>query len=204
MRIGIIGIGCLTLELAFRSVVSGFEVVIYHPRGSRLMGDIIEKMGSKAQCGSLAEVCSAELVLLFAPKQDLQELIQNMPDMSGKTIVHTSGLIFDPQSLLSGIINAMTYKTTASMLPKAHVVKLFNPVQLNPNASPFRERGREEIFFIAENKEAGNCAAVFLRKLNFAPIDLAGRLHLHGAAASQKMSIGPLWTDPFKNRRNKY
>lgn len=130
MKIGIIGIGSLTLDLAFRSAQAGYNIVVNNPSGNSLVKEVIEKMRPNVKLGSLEQAAAAEIILLFIPKDDLENLIQNLPDLSGKLIVHTSSVIFDYQSFSSGVTNATTYKTTASLLPEAHVVKLFKPLNL--------------------------------------------------------------------------
>lgn len=176
MRIGIIGIGRFTLEIARRAYHAGYEVIIHNPSGNSLIRDVTEKIGPEIKLASLGETASAEIILLFVPKESLKKVIDNLPDMTGKIIVHTSTLIFDPQSLFSGITNAMTYKITASLLPKAHVVKLFSPIDLNKKSTDFKEEMKEEIFFIADHADSKHCTLTFLKKLKYTPIDLSGRL----------------------------
>ncbi|KAF2508304.1 NAD(P)-binding domain-containing protein [Flavobacterium foetidum] len=173
MKIGIIGIGTLTLELARRATQAGYQVIINNPRGNGLVRETVEKLGQNAELASLEKATEGEILLLFIPKDDLQSVLQNMPDTTGKIIVHTSSLIFNPQSLLSGITNALTYKITAELLPKAHVVKLFNPVKLEKHTSTVQ---KDEIFFIAEHSESKLRIQNFLKSLNFSALDLSRRL----------------------------
>ncbi|CAM3379358.1 NAD(P)-binding domain-containing protein [Flavobacterium chungbukense] len=186
MRIGIIGIGSLTMELAFRSVRAGYKVKIHNPRGNSLVRDVFEKMGSNIQLSSMEQASDTEIVILFVPKEDLQQVILSMPDMSGKLIVHTSSLIFNPKLLLSGITNSMTYKTTASMLPEAHIVKLFNPVNLKRNTLINHNKDDKKIFFTGDHKDSRNCLRAFLKNIHFSPIDISGRLHLHNNGMNSK------------------
>ena len=186
MKIGIIGIGSLTLEMAVRSARAGYKIIVHNPRGNSLVRETAAKMGSNAALGTLEKAAAADIILLFLPKDDLECVLQKLPDMSGKIILHTSGLIFDPRSLLSGITHAMTYKITASLLPRAHIVKLFNPIDLKPDCKCKAHRNREEIFYIAGHKASGNCTRNFLKTLNFTPIDLTGRLHVQNSAMKLK------------------
>ncbi|MCV2484794.1 NAD(P)-binding domain-containing protein [Flavobacterium sp. SH_e] len=133
MKIGVIGISSLTLELACRASEAGYEVIINNPRGGSLIKEAVKKIEPNARIGTLEEAASAEIVLLFLAKDDLENVIQSLPDMTGKIVVHTSGLIFDPHLLLSGITNAMTYKITASLLPQAHVVNCSIQSNLSQN-----------------------------------------------------------------------
>ncbi|MCP2029703.1 putative dinucleotide-binding enzyme [Flavobacterium sp. HSC-32F16] len=178
MSIGIIGIGSFTLEIARRAYQAGYDVIIHNPRGNSLIRDVTEKIGPEIKLVSLGEAAQAEIILLFIPKDELKKVIDNLPDMTGKIIVHTSTLIFDPQSLFSGIKNAMTYKITASLLPNAHIIKLFSPIDLNKKSDDSHNKKREEIFFIADHADSKYTILLFLKKLLYTPIDLSGRLKL--------------------------
>lgn len=179
MKIGIIGIGSLTLELANRSALAGYEVMVNNPRGNSLVRDTIAKIGANIKLVSLHETASADIIILFVPKDNLESVIRNLPDMTGKIILHTSGLIFNPKSLLSGISNAFTYQITASLLPSAHVVKLFHPVSLEPKKGLFPEK-KDEIFYIASHADSKHAVRIFFKKLDFSAINLSGRLHAVG------------------------
>lgn len=191
MKIGIIGISSLTLELALRSAEVGYKVKIYNPKGNNLIRDVTQKMGSNIQLSSLEEAADTEIVLLFIAKDDLERIIQTLPDMAGKIIIHTSSLIFDPRSLLSSITNAMTYKITASLVPEAHIVKLFNPVNLKVKNDHLDCSGKDKIFFIADHRSSRNHVRDFLKKINFSPIDLSSNLHLQNTAFNLKSIINP-------------
>ncbi|MEZ0130879.1 hypothetical protein AB9T88_14390 [Flavobacterium sp. LBUM151] len=115
--------------------------------------------------------------------------------MSGKVIIYTSSLIFDPRSLLSSITNAMTYKITASLMPEAHVVKLFNPVNLKANNDGLHCDGKDEIFFIADHRGSRNHVRAFLKKINFSTIDLSSNLRLQNTVFNLKLN-------PNKNNLN--
>ncbi|WP_289661135.1 NADPH-dependent F420 reductase [Flavobacterium panacagri] len=202
MKIGIIGISSLTLELACRAAQAGYEVIINNPRGGSLIKEVVKTMGNKARIGTLEESADAEIVILFLPKDDLENVLKSLPDMSGKIVVHTSGLIFDPHLLLSGITNAMTYKITASLLPEAHVVKLFNPIETKPRQIPATQENREDIFYIADDTNSRNVIRTFLKKLHYLPIDLSARFHLYNKGLNLKNFVNPLAVRPLKNSPN--
>lgn len=191
MKIGIIGISALTLELVFRSAKAGYKVKICNPKGNNLMKDATQKMGSNIQLSSLEEAADTEIVLLFIAKDDLERIIQTLPDISGKVIIHTSSLIFEPQSLFSSITNAMTYKITASLVPEAHVVKLFNLVNLKAKNNHPNCSSKDEIFYIADHRGSRNHVRDFLNKINFSPIDLSSNLRLQNTALNLKSIINP-------------
>lgn len=196
MRIGIIGIGSLTLELAIRSAGAGYKIILHNPRGNSLVRQAVAKMGSNAALDTLGQAAAADIIVLFLPKDNLESVVKKLPDMSGKIILHTSGLIFNPRYLLSGITQAMTYKITASLLPEAHIVKLFNPIDLKSYSKCTAHTNREKIFFISDHKASGDCTRNFLKTLNFKPIDLTGRLHMQNTAMQLK-SLMPPRRGPF-------
>jgi len=202
ISIGIIGISSLTLDLAFRSAQAGYQVKIYNPKGNSLIREVTQKMAPNARLSSLEQAADTQIVLLFTAKEDLETILQALPDMSGKLIIHTSSLIFDPLKLLSSITNALTYKITASLLPKAHVVKLFNPVNLKAKNNSMNCNDKDEIFFIADHRDSRNQVRDFLKKINFSPIDLSGRLHLGNTAFNLKSIVNPIKSNPFKNNVN--
>ncbi len=191
MKIGIIGIGSLTLELAVRSAGAGYTITIHNPRGNSLIRESVKTMGAAASLGTLEQAAAADIILLFLPKDDLESVLPNLPDMSGKIIVHTSSLIFDPGTLLSGITHAMTYSITASLIPEAHIVKLFTPVSLKPAAKTTEHKNRQELFFISGHKASGNGIRNFLKTLDFLPIDLTGRLQVQNTAVNLKSKSAP-------------
>jgi predicted dinucleotide-binding enzyme len=202
MNIGIIGISSLTLEMAFRSAQAGCQVKIYNPKGNSLIREVTQKMAPNAQLCSLEQAADTQIVLLFIAKDDLQNILQTLPDMSGKIILHTSSLIFDPLTLLSSITSALTYKITASLVPRAHVVKLFNPVNLKAKSSCTNCGDKDEIFFIADHRDSRNQVLDYLKKINFSPIDLSGRLHPQNTAFNLNSLTNPIKINPFKINLN--
>lgn len=193
MKIGIIGIGSLTLELARRSALAGYEVMVNNPRGNSLVRDTIAKIETNIRLASLEETASGDIIILFVAKDNLESVIRNLPDMSGKIILYTSGLVFNPESLLSGISNALTYQIAASMLPAAHVVKLFHPVSLEPKKGLSQEK-KDEIFYIASHPGSKHAVRIFLKKLDFSAINLSGRLHAVGV--DMNSGITPVMIQP--------
>lgn len=191
MKIGIIGIGSLTLELTRRAAQAGYQVIVHNPRGNSLIRDSISKMGANIELGSLHKTAYADLVVLFVPKSDLEEVIGNLPDMTGKIVVHTSSLIFNPQTLLTGLTYAMTYKITAALLPAVHVVKLLKPIKLETNI-PDSFNNRQEIFFIADHPDSRQAVKTFLNKLYFTAIDLSSRLQLQNLGHTDNTSLNAL------------
>lgn len=176
MKIGIIGIGCLTLELIQRAVQAGCQIVVNNPRGNSLVRDSISGMGADIEFGPIEKAANTDLVILFVPKSDLEDVIGSLPDMAGKTVIHTSNLMFDRQTLFTGIASAMTYKTTAALLPTAYVVKLLKPI--NRELGITSSDNSSKLYFIADHPYSKQAIEFFLKSLDFAAIDLSARLQI--------------------------
>lgn len=175
MKIGIIGIGSLTLELAQRASFAGYEILIHHPRGNSFIQQTTESIRN-AKLVSLQEAAMGDVIILFVPREDLEKTIGMLPDMTGKIIIHTSGLIFNPKLLVSSITSALTFQITASLLPKAYVVKLFSPVMLQPQKTSLLTKNKDEIYFAGDHTPSKNTVKTFLKDLGFDPFDLSSRL----------------------------
>ena len=185
MKIGIIGIGSLTLELAQRASYAGYEVLINHPRGNSFIQQITEDI-TNTRLVSLQEAASGDIVILFVPREDLEKTIGLLPDMDDKIIIHTSGLIFNPKLLVSSITSALTFQITASLLPKAHVVKLFSPVMLQPQKTSLLTKKKDEIYFAGSHVPSKNSIKTFLKDLGFDPFDLSSRIKSQKSVLLQK------------------
>lgn len=189
MEIGIIGIGTLTLEVARRATKAGYSVIINNPKGNALIRDILPTIGTTVILDTIEKASAADIVFLFTSKEDLQKVLQNLPDMTGKIVIHTSSLIYDPSSLLKGISNAMTYTTTASLLPTAHVIKIFNPIQLDDKTS-LAQKGKDSLFLISDHKESKRSIKTFLNTLNYSVVDVSSRFKQHSEVVSLFLHTG--------------
>ncbi|MBJ2125914.1 NAD(P)-binding domain-containing protein [Flavobacterium sp. IB48] len=193
MKIGIIGIGSLTLELAQRATSTGYEVLINHPRGNSLIQETVNQTIKGAKLVSLEEAASTDITILFVPRESLEHTISRLPDMSGKIILHTSGLIFNPKLLVSSVTSSLTYQITASLLPEANVVKLFNPVVLNQRKTALLTEKKDDIYFAGENELSKNKIKTFLNNLEFQPIDLSVKLKLQSALIKENNTLINHW-----------
>jgi len=193
MKIGIIGIGSLTLELAQRATSTGYEVLINHPRGNSLIQETVKQSIQNAKLVSLDEAASTDITILFVPRESLEYTISQLPDMSGKIILHTSGLIFNPKLLVSSVTSSLTYQITASLLPDANVIKLFNPVVLNQRKTAILNEKKDEIYFAGEHEPSKNKIRTFLKNLEFQPIDLSVKLKVQSALIRENTTLLHSW-----------
>ncbi|TDO73333.1 hypothetical protein EV143_106276 [Flavobacterium chryseum] len=177
MKIGIIGTGFITLDLAHRAAESGHEVLISNPRGTSTLKEIAQKMGNNVKLVTTQEAAGAEIIILFIPREDLEVSIDNLPDMTGKTILHTNNPIFNLKSFLSTASGQSSCDLVTSLLPAAHVVKIFNAIEPTSSQNNKKIEERPKIFYAGENRKAKNNVKVFLETLNFSGVDLAGYMN---------------------------
>ncbi|WP_456311855.1 NADPH-dependent F420 reductase [Pseudomonas shirazensis] len=174
MKIGIIGAGFITMDFAHRAAESGHEVLISNPRGTNTLKEIAQKMGRNVKLVSTHEAANAEIIILFIPREDLKTSIDNLPDMSGKTVLHTNNPIINLQSFLSTVSGQSSCDIVTCLLPDAHVIKIFNTIEPPVALVSKKHQERPRIFYAGENRKAKNNVKVFLETLNFSGVDLAG------------------------------
>jgi predicted dinucleotide-binding enzyme len=126
MQIGIIGVGSISLNFAQRAAKSGHEVLISNIGNNSPLKEIVRQMGSNAKLVSTTQAATAGLIILFSPSQELETLLKNLPDMSEKTIMHTSNPIFNLNSFATALKPDFFSLTMASLMPAADIVKIYN------------------------------------------------------------------------------
>lgn len=173
MRIGIIGIGSITMDLAYRAVKAGHKILISNPRGNNITKSIMQKMGDNVKTGSIHEAALAQILIVFVTKVDLEELINQLPDMSGKIILHTNNPLFHKKCFSSLEDPKSSSEILTSLLPRANIVKIFNPLEPIKLSSNQESQDKIEVFFTGKNQMAKNIAKLFLETLNLAPVDIA-------------------------------
>lgn len=173
MKLGIIGIGNMTLDFANRASMSGYEVLISHIRNNKVLDDAVERIGSNVKCVSINEMAKAEIIVLFIARDDIEALVRDLPDMTEKIILHTNNTIFNLALLESKSQKKSSYDILASLLPTSHVVKVFNVVE-PMIILPHRDNNlkKNEIFYSAFNIHVINYVRIFLESLNFIGYDI--------------------------------
>ena len=171
MKVGIIGIGNITLELAHRSARSGYEVLISNPRGTSTFKDLVHQMDGNIKLVSTNQAAAAELIILFLNRDDMEKELQMLPDMKGKIILHTNNPIFNLDTILHITSGQSSSQVVASLLPNSHIVRLFNPLH-GLTISEDHNKDKIKIFFTAQNHKIKNHVKIYLDTLNFTGIDL--------------------------------
>ena len=173
MKVGIIGAGSVTLDFADRAAKSGHEVLISNPRGIHTLKEVVLKMGSNVKLASTQEAAAAEIIILFLSREDLEVSISNLPDMEGKIILHTNNPIFNLESFSPSSEPKSSSEIVAELLPKEHIVKIFNTIGAVIVTPEKEAENKTKIFFSVANQKVKNSVKAFLETLNFSGIDLA-------------------------------
>lgn len=172
MRIGIIGVCNVTLDFANRAAKSGHEVLINNPRCNGSLKPIVQRMGDKVKLVTKDKALKANMLILFIPREELDTFLYDLPDMTEKILLHTNNPFFDADSLVSNLETKSSSEIIASVLPAAHVVKVFNVLQPIKHLPQNQCDNGNEIFYMGSNRQAKNKVKSFLKTLNFSGCDL--------------------------------
>lgn len=134
MKIGFIGFGVLGSELVGRTCSSGHTVLINNPSGNSIIEEAVQKIGTGIKIVSLQEVATAEIIVLFIPLENLHDLVNNLPDMTRKIIIHTGNVFFNT-TLPYLIAETESFKKLASLFPLARCIQLFIPYEFEASNS---------------------------------------------------------------------
>ncbi|MNQ25343.1 NADP oxidoreductase coenzyme F420-dependent [compost metagenome] len=170
--IGIIGVGSVTMDFAHRAAKSGYKVLISDPLGTRTFKEIAQKMGSNVKLVSIDEATIAQIIVLFISRQNLEMSIRKLPDMSGKIILHTNNPIFNEQYFLDNKDSKSSCEIIASLLPRAHIIKLFNILSSRVNLLNEQNQDKNVLFFSGKNQMINDNVKAFLETLNLSGIDI--------------------------------
>lgn len=163
----------MTLDIAKRAANSGHEVLISQSRCIESLKPIVEKMGDKVKLVTKEKAFNAKIIVLFISRQELNGFFEGLPDMSDKIILHTNNPFFNIASLRSPIAEVQSSsEIITSLLPNAHVVKIFHLLEPELVLSKCQSQSGNEIFYTGTNQKAKNKVKSFLKTLNLSACDL--------------------------------
>ena len=179
MKIGIIGVSNLTLDLASKAANSGYKVLISHPRDNNIIKQTVQKMGENVQLATKHEAASADVILLFIPRENLEAWINDLPDMTGKIILHINNTIFNIQTFLLDFDTKSATEILSDLLPTTHVIKIFNSLGSAVILPERQNQDKNEIFYEGSNQGAKKDVKSFLETLQFSAVDVTGQCTLN-------------------------
>lgn len=173
MKIGVIGISSITLNLAYKAAKSGHTVLINNPRGNNLIKESIKNTGINVKLVSLQKAALTDLLILFTPFQDIENLVAILPNMHGKIILHTNNALCFRTLVPIIPSKESSSHMLATLLPAANIVRLYNT--LNSSFSKYQDKLEEPFNFFYEgtNNDAKIKVKTFLDTLSFYAVDLA-------------------------------
>ncbi|OXA75745.1 hypothetical protein SAMN05444397_11250 [Flavobacterium aquidurense] len=173
MKVGIIGACNMTLDIANRAAKSGHEVLLSNSRCIESLRPVVEKMGDKVKLVTKDKAVKAKIIVLFIPREEITDFLEGLPDMSDKIILHTNNPFFNIASLLSPIAEVKSSsEIITSLLPNAHIIKVFHVLEPGVIVSKCQSQSGNEIFYTGRNQQAKNKVKSFLKTLNLSACDL--------------------------------
>ena len=178
MKIGIIGTGSIVLNFAIDAANSGCKVYMNNPLGNHQLKEVVSTKKNIKLVGPL-EAVVPEIVVFCVPYDKLENIINSLPDMTGKIILNPNNPIFYASSPYAQIFeNSAAAKKTASLLPKAHLVNLYCEMQTITDVPITKHELKSRIFFSGDNYHAKDKTKSLLKKLNISGIDLDEKANL--------------------------
>lgn len=181
MKIGILGSGLMGGKLGTIFARAGHEVVFSYARTKGKLEKLARDAGGRARSGTPAEAArDADAVLLAVPWANVDDVLKQAGDLSGKVIVScslpTKG---DGFSLLIGRTTSGS-EELAKKLPDAHVVSAFNTLPSEVFFSVFAGDAGEakpSVAYCGDDERAKKIAAQLIADVGFEPVD-AGPLRM--------------------------
>lgn len=172
MKIGVIGVCNITLDFAERAANSGHEVLISHNRCNESLKPIVERMGKKVKLVTKDKAAKAKMIILFITREDLRTFFDDLPDMSEKILLHTNHPLFNMKSLELNGDQKSSSEIIASLLPGAHIIKIFNVANTAEILPDGKNQNGNEIYFTGASVQAKNKVKNFLKTINLSGCDL--------------------------------
>lgn len=176
MKIGIVGASSITMDFASRAAQSGHEVLISHSNNNTLR-ECVHRMGAKVKLVSKEQALKAGIIILFVPREELKNFLNDLPDMTDKILIHTNNPVFSMECL-SNVIKSSS-EIIADLLPDAHVIKLLNIVEPNILLCNKHKNSGNEIFFTGSCPDAKRKVKAFFKTLNLSGIDFEDAAQLN-------------------------
>lgn len=146
--------------------------MVSNPRGNNIVRESVQKIGSNVILVSIGEAALTEIIILFVPRENLEQMTQILPDVRGKIILHTNNPFFCLESLASVPSEKSSSEILSDLLPGTHIIRLYNPLRTNPALPELQDEQPAKIFFEGINKKAKKNAKAFLETLHFSVLDL--------------------------------
>jgi predicted dinucleotide-binding enzyme len=170
--IGIIGVGSFTLDFAQRSADFGYKVLISATDCNHRIKNTAEKIGENVKISTIRETASlSDIIVIFVPKERLTKIINELPDLSSKIIIHHNYLISSGIPISKDFYKNTAAQTLASLLPHSHIIKVYSLLESSANNSK-NKNDAKTLYYTTNNLQAGERVKNLLIILNFTVFNL--------------------------------
>jgi predicted dinucleotide-binding enzyme len=181
MRIGILGSGLMGGKLGTLFARAGHEVVFSYARSEQKLKTLAREAKGMARHGTPREAAQeADALLLAVHWSQIEDVLQQAGDLSGKVIVSCSLPMNADNTELVIAHTSSGAEALAKMIPKARVVAAFNTVPSEVLFGVYeatRKVSRPSLVYCGDDKKGKAVAAALIRDVGFDPVD-AGPLRI--------------------------
>lgn len=192
----IIGSGNIGSALATQFARAGIDIAVTGSRGAESVAALAERLGAHIVPTEIAEALQADVVVLAVPFENVQDLLEQVPDWGGRIIVDATNAIdyrdFSPADL-GGRASSDVVQDWAV---NGRVVKAFGHTWAKVLArEPGDGRGGRRVLFVSGNHPDANAEiAGLIERLGFEALDLGrndqgGLLQQFGGALTTRSFI---------------
>ena len=196
--IAIIGTGHVGGALGPEFAAQG-HTIIYGSRNAARNGvaDLVMRTGNGASATSQAEAAAqAGIVVLAVPGMLVEEITNNLGDLSGKIIIDPTNPLNFAHSRVRHGVETSNAEIIQQAAPGAHVVKAFNTLSWQYMVDPDSSGGVLTIPLVGDNDEAKAVVANLVKSIDLHPIDVGPLEYAHWVEGMAILlinnNIGPL------------
>jgi len=176
--VGVIGSGAVGRAVATRALSARIPVVIGNSRGPSTLKELVGELGEGASAGTVAQAADADLVVVAIPFVKVPELVDEVPDWSGRVVVDATNQFAEYEPTYSGFVDLgdeTGSEWVARHLSGATVIKAFNAMYAEYiMADPRHHDGHQVLFFAGDDDAVNAQFAAFSEALGFAPVLVGG------------------------------
>lgn len=191
--VGFIGSGEVARALASHAINAGFRVLISNSRGPATLAEVVSALGEGAHAVTVREAAGADLVIVAIPFLRVPELVDVVPDWSGRIVIDATNQFAQYEPTYAGFVDLgdeTGSEWVARHLSGATVIKAFNAMFASYiKVDPHHAEGTQIVFYAGDDAAARTAVAEFVARLGFAPVSVGdlsngGRLMQLGGSLS--------------------
>ncbi len=194
MRIGILGSGLMGAKLGTIFARAGHEVVFSYSRSKTRLERLARDSGASARAGTPGDAAQADAILLAVNWSQLDDVLRQAGNLSGKVILNCSLPLNDSNTELQVANTSSGAETLAKKARGSRVVSAFHTVPSEVLFSVFERRNRAprpNLVYSGDDAHAKTVASALIGDAGFDPVD-AGPLRIARYSEPSALLIGHL------------